>query len=147
MRCDIRRLTEGDVAEVASLEAAARASAVDMRGGAVLVGAHPAVTHWEQHLHAGSTPVWVAVIDDLVAGFLALEIDGGVARVRQVFVHPDARELGLGEWLLDAAIDHASGVGCTAIEALALPGDRETKNLYERAGITARLLVLRRSLP
>jgi hypothetical protein len=28
-----------------------------------------------------------------------------------------------------------------AVEGQALPGDRQTKNLYERAGIVARLIV------
>ena len=33
-----------------------------------------------------------------------------------------------------------------ALEGEALPGDRETKNLYERAGITARLITVSKSL-
>jgi len=32
------------------------------------------------------------------------------------------------------------------VEAEALPGDRETKNLYERAGITARNIVVSKRL-
>jgi len=36
--------------------------------------------------------------------------------------------------------------GCAAIEGEALPGDRDVKNLYERAGITARLIVVSKAL-
>ena len=32
--------------------------------------------------------------------------------------------------------------GATAVESWALPGDRDTKNLFERAGVTARKLVV-----
>ena len=68
------------------------------------------------------------------------------ALVEQVYVTPEAREIGFGDDLLAAAIDTARRGGAVAIEAEALPGDRETKNLYERAGVTARKLVLSKSL-
>ena len=64
----------------------------------------------------------------------------------QVYVTPEARELGFGDGLLEAAIELARAQGAVAIEAEALPGDRETKNLYERAGVTARKLVVWRSI-
>ncbi len=146
MHTEIRRLADDDGHHVAALDSMARAFAAEMRGGPALMHTHPAVAHWSTRINDELAPVWVATIDDVVVGFLALAIDGDLARVQQVFVEPAARELSLGEWLLDAALAHATAAGCTAIEALALPGDRETKNLYERAGITARLLVLRRSL-
>ena len=34
----------------------------------------------------------------------------------------------------------------TALDALALPGDRETKNLYERSGLVARLITVTKKL-
>jgi ribosomal protein S18 acetylase RimI-like enzyme len=64
----------------------------------------------------------------------------------QVWVSPDAREVGFGDDLLAAATDLARERGAVAIEAEALPGDRDTKNLYERAGITARKLVVWKAL-
>jgi GNAT superfamily N-acetyltransferase len=75
-----------------------------------------------------------------------LVVDGGVARIDQVFVTPDARELGFGDTLVEVATDAARAAGATVIEGEALPGDRETKNLYERAGITARLITVSRRL-
>ena len=62
--------------------------------------------------------------------------------VRQVYVEPEARELGFGDELLATALDIARARGCTALQATALPGDRLTKNLYERAGITTRKLTV-----
>ena len=69
-----------------------------------------------------------------------------IARVDQVYVTPEARELGFGDALLDAATAIAVEAGAHVIEGEALPGDRDTKNLYERAGITARLITVSRPL-
>ena len=60
-------------------------------------------------------------------------------------MHPEARELGFGDWLLEAALHAARDAGSTVLEGTALPGDRDTKNLYERAGIKARKITV--SLP
>ena len=68
------------------------------------------------------------------------------ARIEHVWVSPGAREIGFGDDLLAAATAIARTGGAVAIEAEALPGDRETKNLYERAGVTARKLVVWKAL-
>ena len=137
----VRAMHPDDAVQVAELEHLARAAAEAFRGGPVWLQEHPPVGDW-----TATADTWVATIDDAVVGFLQLHVRGEVAEVQQVFVHPEARELGLGDALLEAAMTHARARGCTAIEAVALPGDRDTKNLYERAGVIARLLVLRREL-
>ena len=43
--------------------------------------------------------------------------------------------------IIKGARNTASSRGCSRIDALALPGDRDTKNLFERNGLTARLIV------
>ncbi len=79
----------------------------------------------------------------VVVGYLVLDVDGAVATVDQVYVRPEARELGFGDALLAAATGHAAAdAGAAILEGHALPGDRHTKNLYERAGITARLITV-----
>ncbi len=90
--------------------------------------------------------VLVGLIDRVPVGYLVWGIAGTTAIVEQVYVTPEARELGFGDGLLEAAIERARAQGAVAIEAEALPGDRETKNLYERAGVTARKLVVWRSI-
>ena len=47
-----------------------------------------------------------------------------------------------GDGLLGAAMDAARAQGARRLDALALPGDRATKNLYERAGVVARAIIL-----
>ena len=81
-----------------------------------------------------------------MVGYIELEIANDVARVMQVYVEPLAREVGFGDWLLEAAIEEGRRRGGKVIEGFALPGDRATKNLYERAGITARKITVSKDL-
>ena len=69
-----------------------------------------------------------------------------IVRIDQVWVTPEARELGFGDEMLATTIASASARGAIAVEGQALPGDRHTKNLYERAGIVARLITTFKTL-
>jgi GNAT superfamily N-acetyltransferase len=71
---------------------------------------------------------------------------GSVVVVEEIFVEPDAREVGVGEALLDSAEQWASERGAMGIEIEALPGDRKLKNLGERHGFKARTLVMHKKL-
>ena len=141
-----RRLSIDDVGVVAQLERDARDALPTERGGPAHLAERAAVGEWGGLVDRADRPVWVSSIDDVVVGYLELEIDGDTARVMQVYVDPLAREIGFGDWLLEAAIDEARGRGCNVIEGFALPGDRATKNLYERAGITARKITVSKEL-
>jgi GNAT superfamily N-acetyltransferase len=136
----VRLLAARDSAEVAELEAAARAAMSVQRGGVARLAEVAAVADWAALVD--EQRVWVATIDDVVVGYLELLVTGLIAEVRQVYVHPEARELGFGDELLATARSAARLAGCTVLEGTALPGDRATKNLYERAGIVARKIVL-----
>lgn len=134
----VRPATAEDVPDIAWLESLARSALSDQRGGARWLATHAP--------HRGAPPapasVWVATIDDVVVGYLVYTVEGALARVLDVFVHPGAREVGFGDELLAAALTAARASGATLLEGEALPGDRDTKNLYERAGITARLITV-----
>jgi ribosomal protein S18 acetylase RimI-like enzyme len=129
-----------DLAQLALLEREARGALVGQRGGDRWLVEHPAVEDaWVQR--CDSSDVYVAVIDDVVVGFLVADLGRDhVVRIDQVWVTPEARELGFGDELLATAIESAHARGAVAVEGQALPGDRHTKNLYERAGIVARLI-------
>jgi len=58
-----------------------------------------------------------------------------------VAVHPKARGLGVGANLVDEFRRLCREAGEFHVDAYALPGDRATKNLYERAGLTARMII------
>lgn len=129
-----------DLAQLALLEREARAALVGQRGGERWLVEHPAVDDvWVQRCVVSD--VYVAVIDEVVVGYLLADLGSDhVVRVDQVWVTPQARELGFGDELLAMAIESARARGAVAVEGQALPGDRQTKNLYERAGIVARLI-------
>jgi GNAT superfamily N-acetyltransferase len=136
----------GDAAELIVLEHEARAALVDQRGGARWLVEHPVVGDgWVERCR--SADVWLAHIDDVVVGYMVAELGVDlIVRIDQVWVTPEARELGFGDGLLEAALASARGRGAVAVEGQALPGDRQTKNLYERAGIVARLITTYREL-
>ena len=139
---DVRTAEPGDIAQLVNLEAEARSALVDQRGGARWLEEHPLIGDgWLERM--ASDTVFVAAIDDVLVGY-AVVVDEGpaISRVDQVFVLPGARELGFGDAMLAAGLAYARERGATVFEGEALPGDRDTKNLYERAGITARLITV-----
>ncbi len=137
----VRPLTVDDIVEVTELESQARAALHEQRGGLAHLAETPPAD-WQSAVGRA----WVGTIDDVVVGYLELQLDPPAARVRQVYVHPEARELGLGDELLATAMEAGRVAGCTVLEGTALPGDRDTKNLYERAGIVARKIVVSKTL-
>lgn len=143
---DVRAARSDDVAALRDLEVEARASVATVRGGARWLDEHPLIgADWQRAIDEREVVV-AELLGSVVAGYLVLDVDEGVATVDQVYVSAPARELGFGDALLEAATHRARARGAHLIEGYALPGDRETKNLYERAGITARLITVSRPL-
>ena len=142
----VRGADVGDAEVLALLEAEGRAAVADARGGAAWLEETPRAD-WARVV-GGEGHVEIATVEGVAVGFLQMAAPDarGVARVVQVWVHPEAREVGFGDVLLERSIEWARSVGATALEGEALPGDRDTKNLYERAGITARKIVVRTPL-
>jgi GNAT superfamily N-acetyltransferase len=149
-----------DVATCARLIAAARAAAAQMRGGPELLAAwrveepgdpsalEAAVGGW---LADGRHVVLAGVFDDVVVGVGVGHVTESAGEplgvVDCVYVEPDARNVGVGSALTGALVAAFAGRGCGAVDTPALPGDRSTKQRFEAAGFSARLLVLHRRLP
>ena len=94
---------------------------------------------------------FVGTIDEVVVGFAAVTVDqladgSRLGVVTSIFVDPGAREVAVGEVMLDEVIAWCTAQDCIGIDAHALPGNRATKNFFETFGFTARLLVVHRSL-
>jgi GNAT superfamily N-acetyltransferase len=66
--------------------------------------------------------------------------------VTLVYVEPGAREVGVGESILERIVDWCATKGCTGIDVMALPGDQATKSLLERSGFIARKIVMHRAI-
>lgn len=142
----VRAATGDDQVALQALELEARAALDGQRGGEVWLVEHPLIGDaWGARCRDGD--VFVGTIDDVVIGYIVAELGAdSVVRIDQVWVTPEARELGFGDELLATAIGSAQARGAIAVEGQALPGDRQTKNLYERAGIVARLITTFRRL-
>lgn len=93
----------------------------------------------------------VGTIDDvnvgLALGRLETLRDGAtICEITEIFVLEDARGVGVGEAMLDTAMDWARGKGCFRIESSVLPGNRAGKNFFERAAMVTRMLRVSTSL-
>ena len=95
---------------------------IDQRGGAALLAEQPAVGDWVPAIEDHARWIGVAELDGFVVGYLELAVTGDIAVVRQVYVQPEARELGFGDALLDAARQEAQRHGCSALEGFASAG-------------------------
>lgn len=145
MEVGARAATPDDAAVVDALTAAAIAEQVDSRGGSVW-----SVREAQRDPGLEAT-TFVGTVDDAVVGFARVGVDElsddrRLGIVTQIYVEPGAREVSVGEVLLDACIDWCRSRHCVGVDAHALPGNRETKNFFETAGLTARLIVVHKAL-
>ena len=95
--------------------------------------------------------VLVGTVDDVVVGYgvacvEALPDGGRLGVVTDLYSEPEAREIGLGELMMEDLVGWCRERGCFGVDSLALPGDRHTKNFFESFGLVARALIVHRPL-
>lgn len=132
----IRSAAASDESSLSLLDAAAREEGTRHRGSQHL---YESLGSFQERWARRDDPFAfsIAVVDGAVVGFSVVRA-GTRPLLDQVFVHPQARGLGVGATILRHAV---SLYGAENLDALSLPGDRLTKNLYERAGLKARLII------
>lgn len=139
----VRGAVESDSGAIGALRTAAEAAMSAFRGGDVL--RHETVVP----AFGADSPdrIWlVAEIGDCVVGVLTARRDDDTLVIDRVYVDPSARAHGAGDALVVALLDSARAHGVARVDGWALPGDRETKNLYERNGMTARAIIASRAV-
>ena len=150
-----RPATAEDLPALARLAADAVAELTPMRGGDIwsrTVGRRPPyeaglASAVEDH----DAEVVCGTIDGSVVGYAVVRLDRladgePIAVVDDLFTEPDARHVGVGEAMMDHVTAWARERKAVGIDALVLPGNRDTKNFFETFGLTARALVVHRSL-
>ena len=151
----VRTAGVGDLDELVRLDTAAREHLHQHRGGPVylLRSARPRPPHdsLQADLVDELTRVSLGCIGDVPVGYAVtrlVELGDGttVAEVADIFVEPAARDVGVGDALMDDAVGWARDRACVGIDALALPGDRHTKNFFETFGLVARAITVHRDL-
>lgn len=149
-----RPATVDDVPRLAALHDLAIAEISPARGGELYaVGAaredpraelSAAVDDPGQLVVVGEIDGWIAGYCTVRAEVLADRSVLGV--IDDLFVEADARQVGVGEAMVDAVVEWCQERRCRGIDAVALPGDRHTKNFFESFGFTARAIVVHRAL-
>jgi GNAT superfamily N-acetyltransferase len=140
-----------DVPRLAELNRAVIDELAPMRGGAVWKAREarqePVADGLAEVLEDPDARVVVATIDGVVVGYAVVHLehlaDGSVLGViDDIFVEEGARQVGLGELMINDLMAWCEERKCIGMDAMALPGHRATKNFFEESGFTARQLVM-----
>lgn len=152
---EARAATEADLPRLAELAREAIAEMAPMRGGAVWRAREARQEPLERDLGTllgrDDSRLLVGTYADVPLAYAVAHVeqlaDGScLGVIDDIYVDPGAREVGLGGALMDDLVAWCEARGCFGMDAMALPGDRSTKNFFEEAGFTARKLVMHHSL-
>lgn len=151
-----RAATADDIPRIVELALELRAELREMRGGALWetreARMRPVADALTALLARGDACVAVGTIDGVVVGYGTAEVEllrdaTKLGIIGDLYVEEGARAVGVGEELATLLVDFCTRAGCMGVDAFALPGHRQAKNFFERAGFTARALVMHKALP
>ena len=167
----VRTAHPSDIAQLVALTGEFYAEVGAEKGGDIWLRRHQRPPPLERSLDATlddpDTAVLLGMIDDVTLGFgvvrrsddptvaghstgdstvRANDPPESIAVIEELFVTVPARGVGVGRALLDAIVEWAADQGCSGVDAVALPGARETKNFFEAAHFTARAIVVHHRL-
>ena len=151
----VRRAEPADAAVLAELLEAACSAAGGHRGGPEAMERWPEGDLADPGVRAkvvdhalanGDLEAWLAELEGAVVGMALLRQLSGGSRVELVYVLEGARGVGVGDAFVETLLEATRASGGTWLDAVALPGDRAMKSLFERGGLVAREITLRRSL-
>jgi ribosomal protein S18 acetylase RimI-like enzyme len=149
-----RPATAEDVPALTALADAAADELAPTRGGAVFLAREAPPRGADRFTGALADPdvlVVAGTVDGETVGYGTVRIeplrDGGrLGVIDDLFVLPQARGIGVGEAMANLLIAFCEREACTGIDAVALPGNRATKNFFETFGMVARAIVVHRAL-
>jgi ribosomal protein S18 acetylase RimI-like enzyme len=150
----VRPAGPGDLPDIVDLAGIMHAELDPMRGGDIWAVREareiPLDDAYRFVLDQPDARLVVGTIDGVVVGFGAGQVeclqDGSrLGIVSDLFVHPEARAVGVGEAMLGDLVAFFRARGCVGVDALALPGHRAAKNFFEESGFSARAIVMHHS--
>jgi GNAT superfamily N-acetyltransferase len=151
----VRPATASDLERLSALSAAGVAEQADGRGGAIWSVREsrpvPAGPSFEAVLGHPDHTVLCGTLDDVVVGYAVVGIEElrsgeSLGVLDDIYVEPEAREVGVGELLVEQVVEWCRLRKCVGIDSLVLPGNRSSKNFFEMLGFTARAIVVHKSL-
>jgi len=150
-----RRATASDLAAIEAMVRRAIDELRPTRGGDIWAASLPRAEPYGEALVEEMTDpnrrVVVGCVDDAVIGYGVVRLQGltdgrVIGVVDDLYTEVEARGIGVGEAMMDLLIAWCRERRCAGIDALALPGNRATKNFFETFGLTARAIVVHRNL-
>lgn len=151
-----RPASAGDLPALARLAADAVAELLPQRGGEMWARTIGRRAPYEDGLAVAiddpDALVLVGTIDGTAIGYAVARLDtmadgATLVVIDDLFTEPEGRAVGVGEAMLEAIITWGTERGAAGIDAVVLPGTRDTKNFFESFGLKARALVVHRELP
>jgi GNAT superfamily N-acetyltransferase len=152
---EARTATADDLEALVPLVETAAAEKAEQKGGAIWSRrerrAGPVGEALAHAVAADDYELAVGVWDGAIVGYALARADrladGGVLGViDDLYVEPGARQVGLGETLMNHLLDWCRAQGCFGVDSIALPGDRSTKNFFESFGLVARAILVHKPL-
>ncbi|MCK9487442.1 MAG: GNAT family N-acetyltransferase [Dehalococcoidia bacterium] len=143
----IRRADEGDASRIASIHVRSKRVAYRafMPDGYVdtLDQDEHRLNRWQPYFAAGipENRAWIAFVRGIPAGFVALErirqpdtAPAGYLHLHHLHIAPEFRGRGIGQALLDTAVEDARSQGTAGLALWTQAGNGEARAFYERAG-------------
>ncbi len=150
-----RLATTDDVPTLADLYRGYREAVEHERGGGVHLAkemfSEPLEVRLGQVVHDETRRVLLGLVDGVPVGLAVARLEfladsSRWASLEVLYVDPPAREVGVGEKLLEVVASWAAERGAGGLDVAVLPGVRDAKNFLEGAGYVTRLLVMHRRL-
>lgn len=147
-----RKATPADLGAIDAVLSAQTAETAEQRGGPMFLVAEGAqLQAVSEALVDPNSVAIVGTYDDAVFGvatmrFVTWANGQVVGRIERLVVQAEARKAGIGEAIMNELLAACADRQCSAIESIALPGDRHTKNFFESFGLKARMLTVNRAL-
>jgi ribosomal protein S18 acetylase RimI-like enzyme len=112
--------------------------------------AEPVETSFRELLDDEESIVVIGELEGYPFGFVWARVEqilpqaGGaeVGSIRLIYVHPEAREVSLGEEMREFTMDLLRERGISRFDAHVLPGHRLAKNFFEAGGFSARSIIM-----
>lgn len=155
MQIETRKATRGDLSALVELYRRFLEGVAGERGASVYLSreafGEPLDRQFGDILADDRRIAMLGMLDEVPVGLAVARIEqladsSRHATVEALFVEPPAREVGVGEELLDSVVSWAAKSGAGGLDVPALPGMRKSKNFLEGSGFVARLLVMHRRI-
>ena len=146
-----RTAVADDLPRVVELATLLRAELAPMKGGDLWAAREatpePLEESYRSLLSRDDAELVVGEYAGVVVGYAAVTLDElrdgrRLGLLTDLYVEPDAREVAVGEAMIERVLAWCSDRQCVGVDAVALPGHRATKNFFEEFGFTARALVM-----